>query len=73
MTTSSTTLRNMLFEALDLLDAVQDQLVSRDRMDVERIKEMSGWDKQPIARAADFRGEVPALQSALLQGARLNG
>ncbi|MFL5015435.1 MAG: hypothetical protein ACJ8EW_04445 [Rhizobium sp.] len=71
MTTSSSTLRNMLFEALDLLDSVQDQLVSRDRMDVERIKEMSGWDKHLTARGADFRGEVPALQSALVQGARI--
>ncbi len=71
MTTSSSTLRNMLFEALDLLDSVQDQLASRDRMDVERIKEMSGWAKQLTARGADFRGEVPALQSALVHGARI--
>ncbi|MBB3743863.1 hypothetical protein FHX10_003362 [Rhizobium sp. BK591] len=73
MTTSSSTLRNMLFEALDLLDSVQDQLVSLDRMEVERLKENSGWGKQPNARTADYRGEVPALQSALVQGVRLNG
>ena len=71
MITSSSTLRNMLFEALDLLDTVQDQLVSLDRMHVEKIKEMSGWEKQLTAGGEDFRGEVPALQSALVQGARL--
>ncbi|MGR9413125.1 hypothetical protein [Rhizobium leguminosarum] len=71
MTTSSSALRNMLFEALDLLDSVQDQLVSRDRMRVESLKEMSGWEQQPADRGADFRGEVPALQSAIVQGERI--
>jgi len=72
MITSSSTLRNMLFEALDLLDSVQDQLVSLDRMQVEQLKEMSGWEQQLTARGADFRGEVPALQSAIVQGERLS-
>lgn len=61
MTTSPSTLSNMLFEALELLDSVQDQFASRDRMEIDRLKELSGWGKPPIARAADYRGEVPAL------------
>jgi hypothetical protein len=65
MTATPGSLRSMLFEALDLLVEVQDKFASRDRMHVERIKEMSGWQKQPVASRADFRGEVPALQSAL--------
>jgi hypothetical protein len=61
MTTTPSNFRRMLFEALDLLDEVQDQLVSLDRMHVERIKEMSGWERPITARAADYRGEPPAI------------
>lgn len=61
MTNSPDSLLRMLFDVLDLLDDVQDQLVSLDRMHVERIKEMSGWQKQITTRAADYRGEPPAI------------
>jgi hypothetical protein len=61
MTASETQLRNMLFDVLDYIDPIMDQLVYLDRMHVERIKEMSGWEKQITTRAADYRGEPPAI------------
>lgn len=39
----STMLRNMLFDTLDYLEPLLDQLAPLDRAHVERIKDMSGW------------------------------
>lgn len=39
-------LRNMLFDTLDYLYPLHDQLSALDRMHVERIQNMSGWGQK---------------------------
>lgn len=48
----STMLRNMLFDTLDYLEPLLDQLAPLDRAHVERIKDMSGWKTAVDAIAA---------------------
>jgi hypothetical protein len=74
MTASETQLRNMLFDVLDYIDPLMDQMVSLDRMHVERIKEMSGWQKQPQAEAtpyADVFQPRPGLLGLIVRGANM--
>lgn len=48
----ATKLRNMLFDTLDYLEPLLDQLAPLDRAHVERIKDMSGWQTAVDALAA---------------------
>lgn len=54
----STMLRNMLFDTLDYLEPLLDQLAPLDRAHVERIKAMSGW-KSSVDVLAEL-GLLPA-------------